>query len=85
MSDTIGHIVNLVMVGDDHVETGMQPSKIIRVKSSDASVACDGVGGALGHPLVYLQFEGNESVDCYYCSQRYTKADQSSEQAHASA
>ena len=61
----------------------MQPSKIIRVKSTDETVGCDGGGGALGHPLVYLQFEGKESVDCYYCSQRFTKSDQPADQASA--
>ena len=38
-------------------------------------VGCDGGGGALGHPLVYLQFEGRPFVDCYYCGQRFAHSD----------
>ncbi len=63
----------------------MEPGKIIRVKSTDETVGCDGGGGALGHPLVYLQFEGKASVDCYYCSQRFAKAELPSDEARASA
>jgi uncharacterized Zn-finger protein len=63
----------------------MEPDKIIRVKSTEETVGCDGGGGALGHPLVYLQFEGKASVDCYYCSQRFVKADPARDEARASA
>jgi uncharacterized Zn-finger protein len=51
----------------------MQPSEIIRVKAEDETVGCDGGGGPLGHPLVYLRFEGKPKVDCYYCSRRFAK------------
>lgn len=36
-------------------------------------VACDGGGGALGHPLVYLEMGGNDHVDCPYCGRRYVR------------
>jgi uncharacterized Zn-finger protein len=49
------------------------PTEIIEVKSTDDVAGCDGGGGALGHPLVYLRFEGKPSVDCYYCSRRFVK------------
>ena len=51
----------------------MTPTEIIEVKSTDETAGCDGGGGALGHPLVYLRFEGKPSVDCYYCSRRFVK------------
>jgi len=51
----------------------MKPTEVIRVKATDETVGCDGGGGALGHPLVYLRFEGKSSVDCYYCSRRFAK------------
>ena len=35
-------------------------------------VSCDGGGGALGHPLVYLNTGENGAVDCPYCGKRYT-------------
>jgi uncharacterized Zn-finger protein len=31
------------------------------------SVACDGGGGALGHPLVYLAIPSSGRTDCPYC------------------
>lgn len=35
-------------------------------------IACDGGGGALGHPLVWLQIpEESGFVECPYCDARY--------------
>lgn len=34
-------------------------------------VACDGGGGALGHPRVYLSLEGHGQVECPYCDRLY--------------
>lgn len=34
-------------------------------------VACDGGGGALGHPLVYLTIGASGHVECPYCSRVY--------------
>ena len=34
-------------------------------------VACDGGGGALGHPKVYINLDGGEPVACIYCGLRY--------------
>ena len=36
-------------------------------------VACDGGGGALGHPKVYLHIDhdAGDSVTCPYCSRTY--------------
>ena len=44
------------------------PTEIIHV--SDRTVACDGGGGPLGHPRVYLRIAGEE-VMCPYCSRLY--------------
>ena len=35
------------------------------------TVACEGNGGALGHPRVYLSLEGKGEVECPYCDRRY--------------
>ena len=51
----------------------MKPTKIIRVDEGEESVGCNGGGGALGHPMVYLLFDGKPSVDCYYCSRHFAK------------
>lgn len=44
------------------------PAETIQV--TDRTVACDGGGGALGHPRVFLFIEG-QSVLCPYCSRLY--------------
>ncbi len=52
----------------------MDSREIVQVDDGTESVGCDGGGGALGHPLVYLTFEEGDAVDCYYCSRRFAKA-----------
>jgi uncharacterized Zn-finger protein len=37
-------------------------------------VACDGGGGALGHPRVFLTLVAGKAV-CPYCSREYVLAD----------
>ncbi len=37
-------------------------------------IACDGVGGALGHPRVWLEMGGSGFVDCPYCDRRFVAA-----------
>ena len=34
-------------------------------------VACDGSGGALGHPKVYLEMGEQDFVECGYCDRRF--------------
>ena len=34
-------------------------------------VKCDGGGGALGHPLVYLEMGDETFVECGYCDRRF--------------
>jgi uncharacterized Zn-finger protein len=34
-------------------------------------VACDGDGGALGHPKVYLEMGDQSFVECGYCDRRF--------------
>jgi len=38
-------------------------------------VACDGGGGALGHPLVWLELGGKPCGDGGYCDRRFVRAD----------
>ncbi|HUA55891.1 MAG TPA: zinc-finger domain-containing protein [Candidatus Sulfotelmatobacter sp.] len=46
-----------------------EPTEIITV--TDPVVACDGGGGALGHPKVYLNITTDGVIDCPYCGRRY--------------
>ena len=45
----------------------------ISVKADIDSVSCDGGGGALGHPVVYYTFEGQDRVECMYCDRVFVK------------
>jgi uncharacterized Zn-finger protein len=48
------------------------PPEVIVVRSR--RVACDGVGGALGHPRVYLEMGEANFVECTYCDRRFVLA-----------
>jgi len=49
----------------------MGPAEII--KTSEHRVRCDGGGGALGHPAVYLEMGNKPEVDCPYCGRRFQR------------
>lgn len=51
------------------VKAKMEPPETIEVEEMRTS--CDGGGGALGHPLVYLNLGDGGSVDCPYCGRRF--------------
>jgi uncharacterized Zn-finger protein len=48
------------------------PPEVIVVRSG--RVACDGVGGALGHPRVFLEMGEATFVECPYCDRRFVLA-----------
>lgn len=47
----------------------MEPLETIAVETR--TVGCDGGGGALGHPMVYLDLTKTGQADCPYCGRRY--------------
>ncbi len=47
----------------------MEPFEVIEVETT--TVACDGGGGALGHPLVYMDMGEDDFVECGYCDRRF--------------
>ncbi|HZB91424.1 MAG TPA: zinc-finger domain-containing protein [Stellaceae bacterium] len=49
----------------------MQPFEIIEVDEPVAS--CNGGGGPLGHPRVYLNLGPAGKVECPYCSRLFVK------------
>ena len=51
------------------------------VKVERPTVKCDGGGGALGHPAVYLNMGEQRSVDCPYCGRRFVLSE-TAEAAH---
>lgn len=48
----------------------MNLSELMMVESP--AVSCDGGGGALGHPRVYLRIKpGEKDIMCPYCSRKF--------------
>ncbi len=47
-----------------------EPPEIIEVETTE--VACDGGGGALGHPRVFLNMGAAGRVECPYCDRLFT-------------
>ena len=50
----------------------LPPPEEIAVRTQ--RVACDGVGGALGHPRVWLEMGEGGFVECPYCDRRFLLA-----------
>ena len=46
--------------------------EVVEVRSG--RIACDGVGGALGHPRVWLEMGEADFVECPYCDRRFVLA-----------
>ena len=57
------------------------PFEIIRVNAK--RVSCDGGGGALGHPRVWLHLGEEDQVQCTYCSRLYVMEGSDADQALA--
>jgi len=55
-----------------HGDLGLPPPETVVVRSH--RVACDGVGGALGHPRVWLEMGEADFVECPYCDRRFVLA-----------
>ena len=58
----------------------MQPVETIVVDENQ--VGCDGGGGALGHPLVYLTMGPDGKVDCPYCGRRFVQSESGKASGH---
>lgn len=41
------------------------------IKTDKKRINCDGGGGALGHPSVYLEMGDKTAVDCPYCGRHF--------------
>lgn len=57
------------------------PFEIIRVNAK--RVACDGGGGPLGHPRVWLHLGEEDQIACTYCSRLYVMEGSAADQALA--
>jgi len=50
-------------------EVAPAPPEVIVVH--EHRVMCDGGGGALGHPRVYMEMGDSDFVECGYCDRRF--------------
>ncbi|EGC30033.1 hypothetical protein DICPUDRAFT_42045 [Dictyostelium purpureum] len=41
------------------------------IEVQDSKIGCDGGNGPLGHPMVYINLEGNTPQSCGYCGLRF--------------
>lgn len=41
------------------------------IKVSTKNIACDGGGGQLGHPRVFLAIDDDQKATCPYCGQLF--------------
>ena len=41
------------------------------IEVAESQIACDGGGGALGHPRVYLTMRADGTVECPYCDRKF--------------
>jgi uncharacterized Zn-finger protein len=57
-----------------------QPPETIETKES--TVACDGAGGGLGHPRVFLTMDSHGRVECPYCGRRFVRTGAKPDSAH---
>ncbi len=53
-------------------QSSAQPPETAPVATD--KIACDGTGGALGHPRVFLTMNKSGQIDCPYCGKRYVKS-----------
>lgn len=47
----------------------MEPVEIVEV--DNPKVTCQGEGGTLGHPRIYLNMGDDREIDCPYCGRRF--------------
>ena len=50
----------------------VEPPEVVLVRTR--RVSCDGGGGALGHPRVYMEMGEAGFVECLYCDRKFTLA-----------
>ena len=52
---------------------GGQMQALETMEIEDDVVGCEGSGGALGHPRVYLNLGAHGEIECPYCGRHYVK------------
>ena len=55
------------------IKDPLQPPEVILIDDDVDEVSCDGGGGALGHPVTWYSFDGQDQVCCGYCGRLFVK------------
>ncbi|WP_312134730.1 zinc-finger domain-containing protein [Brevundimonas sp.] len=63
-----------------HLDAPVPQAEEVRVMQK--RVACDGGGGALGHPLVYMEMGEDDFVECTYCDRRFVLVADAQDDSH---
>ena len=58
--------------GKPNLAVNLPAPETVAVRSH--RIACDGVGGALGHPRAWLEMGEGAFVECPYCDRRFVMA-----------
>lgn len=53
------------------VTSSAPPSPPETIEVDTTTVACDGGGGALGHPRVYINLRKDGTGECGYCDRKF--------------
>jgi uncharacterized Zn-finger protein len=55
--------------------TSRQRPPVEKIIVNGHRVACDGGGGALGHPKVWYEMGSDHEVECLYCGRVFVRSD----------
>ncbi len=58
----------------------MEPPETI--ETDKTRIACDGGGGALGHPRVFLEMGSKGEIDCPYCGRKFVLSKEAAAHGH---
>ncbi|MDA0261677.1 MAG: zinc-finger domain-containing protein [Proteobacteria bacterium] len=60
----------------------LPPDSAETIEVEENVVACDGGGGALGHPRVFLNLGADRAAACPYCDRQFVLKENASPAAH---
>src|SRR5258708_20217086 len=64
-----GCLTRISMATELPTGTVPPPPEVIEVETT--TVGCDGGGGALGHPLIYIPVGRDATGECAYCDRKF--------------